>query len=90
MKARIAELEEKLSHSGSVAASVASVSPSSPAATHAVQTVTSLAGVIEVLEDNRSFGRAHTISRSIAHKNRLFGQSHWMNGFVVVRLQCAL
>jgi hypothetical protein len=34
-----------------------------------------------VLQDSRNFGHAPAISRAISHKNRVFGQSHWMNGF---------
>lgn len=84
MKSRIVELEEKLSQVTSNAASVYSVTASSPALTHNVQTITSFAGTIDVLQDSRAFGRTHPISRSVAHKNRVFGQSHWMNGFIVV------
>jgi hypothetical protein len=47
--------------------------------------MTSLGGAIDVLEDNRTFGRTHAVSRAIAHKNRVFGQSHWMNGFMIYR-----
>jgi hypothetical protein len=85
MRARIAELEEKLLQASSTTASVYSAAASTPASsTHPVQFVTSFAGNIDVLEETRIPGRA-PISRSIAHKNRLFGQTHWMNGFVMFR-----
>jgi hypothetical protein len=48
-----------------------------------VHVTSGLAGPIDVLQDNRI--RDYPIARSIAHKNRVFGQSHWMNGFVVFR-----
>ncbi|KAH8728571.1 hypothetical protein GQ44DRAFT_701629 [Phaeosphaeriaceae sp. PMI808] len=44
-----------------------------------------LSGPIDVLQESRAFGHNHTIARSISHKNRVFGQSHWMNGFIVFR-----
>jgi hypothetical protein len=86
MKARIAELEEKLSRTASTASSVYSTSASTPApsATQPVQFITSFAGNIDVLQETRVPGSG-SISRSVAHKNRLFGQTHWMNGFVMFR-----
>ncbi len=83
MRTRIAELEEKLSHA-STTASVYSTATSSPAPTHPVHINTSFVGTFDVLQDSRAFGHDHAISRGVAHKNRVFGQSHWMNGFVVV------
>jgi len=83
MRARIAELEDKLSRATSTTGSVYSPSTSTPASTHAVHTVSSFACTVDVLQDTRMPGGAE-ISRGIAHKNRVFGQSHWMNGFVMV------
>ncbi|KAF1938229.1 hypothetical protein EJ02DRAFT_469100 [Clathrospora elynae] len=83
MKARIAELEDKLSQAASTISSVYSATASTSALTHNVETFTSFADTIDVLQDSRAFGRANAISRGIAHKNRVFGQSHWMNGFVI-------
>jgi hypothetical protein len=90
MRARIAELEEKLSQVSSTTGSVYSAAAATPvsdtvaSSTHPVQFITSFAGNIDVLQETRIPGRA-PISRSIAHKNRLFGQTHWMNGFVMFR-----
>lgn len=84
MRARIAELEDKLSRAGSTASSVFSPPASTPASTHTVHTVSSFACTVDVLQDTRMPGGA-AISRGIAHKNRVFGQSHWMNGFVMYR-----
>jgi hypothetical protein len=84
MKSRIAELEEQLS----LTASFGRVPPSveaSPAPTNSVHITSGLSGPIDVLQDSRTFGQAYPISRGISHKNRVFGQSHWMNGFVVFR-----
>jgi len=84
MRARIAELEDKLSRTTSATGSVYSPpSTSTPASTHAVHTVSSFACTVDVLQDTRMPDGAE-ISRGIAHKNRVFGQSHWMNGFVMV------
>lgn len=38
-----------------------------------------------MLQDNNELFLGHAIARGVAHKNRFFGQSHWMNGFVVFR-----
>jgi hypothetical protein len=87
MRARVTELEEKLAHTASSASSVysAPVTAYTPASsTHPVQFITSFAGNIDVLQETRFAGRA-PISRCVAHKNRLFGQTHWMNGFVMFR-----
>ncbi|PZD37648.1 C6 zinc finger domain containing protein [Pyrenophora tritici-repentis] len=84
MRARIAELEDKLSRATSTTSSVYTPSASTPASTHAVHTVSSFACTVDVLQDTQIPGGAD-ISRGIAHKNRVFGQSHWMNGFVMFR-----
>ncbi|KAG9193085.1 hypothetical protein G6011_03120 [Alternaria panax] len=84
MRARIAELEDQLSRAGSSASSAFSPSASTPVSTHTVHTVSSFACIVDVLQDTRTPGGV-AISRGIAHKNRVFGQSHWMNGFVMYR-----
>ncbi|CAE7199383.1 Fungal trans domain containing protein [Pyrenophora teres f. teres] len=84
MRGLIAELEDKLSRATSTSSSVYTPSAPTPAATHAVHTVSSFACTVDVLQDTRIPGGAD-ISRGIAHKNRVFGQSHWMNGFVMFR-----
>jgi hypothetical protein len=84
MRARIAELEDKLSRAESTANSAYSPPASTPMSTHTVQTISSFASTIDVLLDARMPGSA-AISRGVAHKNRVFGQSHWMNGFVIYR-----
>ncbi|EMD86155.1 hypothetical protein COCC4DRAFT_59578 [Bipolaris maydis ATCC 48331] len=85
MRTRITELEDKLSRaSSSVTHSPFSDSASTPASTHSVRTVSYLATTVDVLEDTRS-PNGISISRGVAHKNRVFGQSHWMNGFIMFR-----
>ena len=84
MRARITELEDKLARANSSVGSPYSAATSTPVSTHSVRTVTCLASTIDVLQETRTPGGA-AISRAIAHKNRLFGQSHWMNGFIIVR-----
>lgn len=83
LRARINELEDKLSRATSTASS-ASPTAAPPTSTQTVQTVSTIACTVDVLEDIRIPGGA-TISRGVAHKNRVFGQSHWMNGFIIVR-----
>lgn len=88
MRTRITELEDKLSRaSSSVTHSPFSDSASTPASTHSVRTVSYLATTVDVLEDTRS-PNGISISRGVAHKNRVFGQSHWMNGFIMVHIPC--
>lgn len=85
MKFRVAELEAELNHNQreygprSTAPSVRSP------ITHTSHVATCLTGSIDVLQESREFGTPHAISRGIAHKNRVFGQSHWMNGFVMFK-----
>jgi hypothetical protein len=56
---------------------------SSPTPKNPVRITSSLAGAVDVLQDVNAFDPRHPIARGIAYKNRVFGQSHWMNGFVV-------
>jgi hypothetical protein len=88
MRSRLMELEEQLSRTtGSlphtVSAPASSIAAPSPAPTNTMHITSGLAGPIDVLQDSRSHN--YPIARGIAHKNRVFGQSHWMNGFVVFR-----
>lgn len=88
MRTRITELEDKLSRAISVTSSPFSDAASTPASTHSVRTVSCLATTVDFLEDTRA-PNGTSISRSVAHKNRVFGQSHWMNGFVMVQTPCS-
>ncbi|KAH4104872.1 hypothetical protein HBH46_093670 [Parastagonospora nodorum] len=85
MKNKIADLEEQLARTNSFRHSDApSVAPS-PAPTTSFHVTSGFSGPIDVLQDARNLGSAYTIPRGISHKNRVFGQSHWMNGVVVFR-----
>jgi hypothetical protein len=83
LKIRIAELESRLPRGIGVDTPPISFAASSSAPTHSVRFSSGLAGPIDVLQESRSYG--HSITRGISHKNRVFGQSHWMNGFVMLR-----
>ncbi|KAE8153572.1 hypothetical protein BDV25DRAFT_149100 [Aspergillus avenaceus] len=78
MKSRIRELEEQLAKAtqgapqASVPAPVVTVSAAVP-----VVDQSSLTYV-----DSQLFGETQVITRSIIHKSRMFGQSHWINGII--------
>lgn len=86
MKRRIRHLEEQLYKASSGSAQTPGATPGSVIET----TTTQMTATFHVHHgDNRLFGRASTffgqdalISRSISHKTRLFGQSHWVNGIL--------
>ncbi|KAF7556686.1 hypothetical protein G7Z17_g1240 [Cylindrodendrum hubeiense] len=77
MRSRIRQLEDALAKS-----TIQSIYPSplTPASSSSVETATSrLAGTFH-LHHSTMFGQARISSRSIMHKTRMFGQSHWING----------
>ncbi|CAM1504920.1 Fc.00g025110.m01.CDS01 [Cosmosporella sp. VM-42] len=77
IKGQIKQLEEQLAR----LTPRSSLSPSSPVYSD-IETATSrLGGVIHMHRESRLFGQLDCISRSISHKGRLFGQSHWINVF---------
>jgi hypothetical protein len=83
MTRRVIELEKQISRAGAAASSTAA---NSPAATRPMHIASSLSSPLVVLQDSRNFShQQHSISRGIAHKNRVFGPSHWMNGFVLFK-----
>jgi hypothetical protein len=77
LRARVAELEHHILCAANSTAAL-STAPT-------VHITTSLSGPIDVIQDSRTLGQSHPVTRGISHKNRVFGQSHWMNGFVVFR-----
>jgi len=85
MKNKITDLEEQLARTSSFRHSIVPSIAPSPAPTTSLHVTSGLSGPIDVLQDTRNLGSAYTIPRGISHKNRVFGQSHWMNGFVVFR-----
>lgn len=93
MKLRIQELEEQLSQASTPASTAPSSSapsvsyrPWAPAPSHGHDQVkSSLGGTFDVVQESRLFGQAQAVVRSVAHKNRVFGQSHWISSFTLFR-----
>jgi hypothetical protein len=88
MKKKIAELETQLARTTTSSSSTA-ITPStaapSPAPTNFTHISSSLSGPTSIIGESRTFANVSSIARGVVHKNRVFGQSHWMNGFVVFR-----
>lgn len=88
MRIRIQELEEQLSQVSTPASSVPSLASNSiePVLLQNKDQVTStLGGTFDVVQESRLFGQAQAVVRSVAHKNRVFGQSHWISSFTLFR-----
>ncbi|KAF2630996.1 putative C6 transcription factor [Macroventuria anomochaeta] len=88
MKLRIQELEEQLSQVSTPASSAPSVTPKfvSWLPSHSTDQIKStLGGTFDVIQESRLFGQAQAVVRSVAHKNRVFGQSHWISSFTLFR-----
>ncbi|PKS11291.1 hypothetical protein jhhlp_003053 [Lomentospora prolificans] len=78
MKHRIKQLEQALS--------LANAKPTTAACEPGADshsTTSFLAGTFHVQHEGRLFGSADVTSRSVMHKSRLFGRSHWINGVVL-------
>ncbi|KAL1868871.1 hypothetical protein VTK73DRAFT_3451 [Phialemonium thermophilum] len=74
---QIQRLEERLGRSAPTSAS----SPALTTTNSTIETATSrIAGTIHLHREGHSPGKPPAITRSITHKRRLFGQSHWING----------
>jgi hypothetical protein len=88
LKTRIRELEGQLnmitSHS-SVKTSLTTNSIESFPARSVESITTGLGGGFNILHDNLIPGEAQTVVRSVAHKNRVFGQSHWISSITLFR-----
>ncbi|KUI72326.1 hypothetical protein VM1G_07544 [Cytospora mali] len=79
MKRRIRWLEERLYKASSSSTNISFETPS----TNIETTATKMSEAFHVHRgDSRLFGQAALISRSISHKTRLFGQSHWVTSLV--------
>ena len=85
MKSRIRQLEEQLSK----ATQRSTRSPVLTSNSNIETTTSCIAGTVYVHHDSRLFGQIQAISRSVMHKTRLFGQSHWINGVALVS-SCAI
>ncbi|KAJ5613195.1 hypothetical protein N7510_006389 [Penicillium lagena] len=76
LRIKIHQLEDQLARANRKSAKLGARSPS-----YNISTTTShIAGTFHVQEEVPIDGRIPTISRTIMHKSRVFGQSHWMNG----------
>lgn len=88
LKLRIQELEEQLSQASTPASSAPSVISKSVefSTLHSNdQLKSSLGGTFDVVQESRLYGQAQAVVRSVAHKNRVFGQSHWISSFTLFR-----
>jgi hypothetical protein len=87
LKLRIRDLEEQLSK---LTSNPANTSPETPHSN--IQTLNStISGTFHVHCEGSSLGQQQSIARSVTHKTRLFGQSHWaVNGVLLVRLSHVL
>lgn len=80
LRIKIQQLEDQLSRANRKSTRLGAPSPS-----YNISTTTSqIAGTFHVQEEVPTDGRIPTISRTIMHKTRVFGQSHWMNGVAQV------
>ena len=80
LKFKVKQLEERLSKVGK-----SSVKSAAPSPNWDYRTTTShIAGTFHVHREPPSEGQAATMSRTIIHKTRMFGQSHWMYGVAQV------
>lgn len=78
MVGRIRQLEEQLSKASKITQSLVST-PNSNIET----TTSSLGGTFHLHRENRTLGQPEAITRSVSHKTRMFGQSHWINPLFV-------
>ncbi|OTB04516.1 hypothetical protein M426DRAFT_151853 [Hypoxylon sp. CI-4A] len=60
--------------------------PRSPdTSSKSIETITShLSGTFHIHHDDQQSGQHRVVSRSVTHKTRVFGQSHWVTGFLLV------
>ncbi|KAI0843665.1 putative C6 transcription factor [Hypoxylon sp. FL0890] len=81
LRSQIKQLEEQM-------AKATRTSPRPPASTSDcnIEAISSrVSGTFYVHRESRSTGESQTISRSVTHKTRVFGQSHWITGFSLVQ-----
>jgi hypothetical protein len=90
MRVRIQQLEDQLSRATLKThhTPVPALDPrleSNIESENAIKTTTStMGGTFYVRQESRMVGRSQAISRTVLHKTRLFGQSHWVNGLAFV------
>lgn len=86
LKSEIRQLKEQLSKQTLKPAQGSSGAPEFQIETRSSR----MGGTFHIHGDNRLRGQPQLIPRNLTHKTRLFGQSHWMNPFVLVSVFCSL
>ena len=82
MRDKIRQLEEQLSASAPKEVE----SPASYSASSIVTATSRLGGTYYFHREASPFGSSQLVTRSVTHKSRFFGQSHWINGIAMVRV----
>lgn len=81
MRIRIRQLEEQVYKGSPGSTKTSSTTPN----TNIETTATKLSDTFHVhRSDSGVFGQRALVSRSISHKTRLFGQSHWINSSISI------
>ncbi|KAF3071175.1 hypothetical protein GL218_00223 [Daldinia childiae] len=80
LKNKIKQLEERLSQSNET-----SQSPIQTPGSNIEAISSRIGGTFYVHHEDPLAGQPQNISRSVTHKSRMFGQSHWITGMALVR-----
>ncbi|KAI1139855.1 putative C6 transcription factor [Hypoxylon sp. FL0543] len=81
LRSQIRQLEEQLAK-----ATRTSSRPTASTSDSNIEAVSSrISGTFYVQHEDRSTGESQAIPRCVTHKTRVFGQSHWITGFALVR-----
>lgn len=86
MKSRIRQLEEQLSKM----TPTSTQSPKSISNSNVETSASDIGGTFYFHSESNLFGQVQVINRSVTHKSRLFGQSHWINGVTLFRDLCEI
>jgi hypothetical protein len=76
MRSRIRQLEQQLA----TGMRISTQSPTPTLNTNIETLETGFGGTLHVHNESQSVGHLQAIPRSVTHKTRLLGQSHWMIG----------
>ncbi|KAI2617484.1 putative C6 transcription factor [Hypoxylon sp. NC1633] len=80
LRSRVRQLEEQLSR-----ANRGSSQSSAPTPASNIETISSkISGTFYIHHEDGSNGQSQAISRSVTHKTRVFGQSHWITGLSLI------
>ncbi|OTA90632.1 hypothetical protein M434DRAFT_366756 [Hypoxylon sp. CO27-5] len=81
LRSQIKQLEEQLSK-----VTRTSSRPTASTSDSNIEAISSrIGGTFYIHHEDRSTGESQAISRSVTHKTRVFGQSHWITGFSLVQ-----